>query len=363
MRTHLLTAVVAALTATVLIAGLPSGDAAAAFPDRPLEGFGTETTGGEGGASYVVTSLADDGPGTLRDAVEGTASNRVVTFAVGGTIKLERTLRISGHHITIDATDAPAPGITITAGNTGILGALLDIKEAHDIIIRNIRVTDAPDPSAGDNLRIWDGSYNIVIDHCSFRRGGDGNVDICVSARDVTIQWSIIAETVKNSLIRTGLTNISLHHNLFVYGNERNPQFDDARNVDMVNNVIYGWASNYGTRARNGTTGNIVKNCYIEGPGSDGSDAVVIAADSGPIYMEGNLLPPGCPTTGTAGMRFPAPPVTEMDPEDARDAVLNEAGAHPRDAEDEDYILDISQTAVDNTITTWGGLKALYLSG
>jgi pectate lyase len=338
-----------------------SGPATSAFPDRPIEGFGADTVGGEGGAAVVVTSLADDGPGSLRAAVEGTASNRVVTFAVGGTIELEETLRLSGHHVTIDATDAPDPGITITAAHSGVLGALLDIKEAHDIVVRNIRVTDAPDANAGDNIRIWDGSYNIVIDHCSFRRAGDGNVDICISAHDVTVQWSILADCVKNSLIRTGLSNISLHHNLFVNGYERNPQFDDAQNVDMVNNVISGWGSNYGTRTRNGTTGNIVGNIYLEGPGSDGSDAVVIAGDSGPIYMEGNDLPPSCPASGTTGVRFPSAPVTEMDPDDALRAILNEAGAYPRDAEDTDYVADVAETPVEPA--TWGGIKAMYLPG
>ncbi|MBD3366668.1 MAG: hypothetical protein GF405_00670 [Candidatus Eisenbacteria bacterium] len=280
---------------------------------------------------------------------------------MGGTIPLEKTLRISGHHLTIDATDAPAPGITITAAHGGIYGALLDIKEAHDIIVRNIRVTDAPDDNAGDNLRIWDGAYNVVIDHCSFRRASDGNVDICISAHDITIQWSILAECVKNSLIRTGVSNISLHHNLFVNGYERNPQFDDASNVDMVNNVVYGWGSNYGTRTRNGTTGNIVANIYAPGPGSDASDAVVISGDSGPIYMEGNDLPTSCHENGTATTRFPSAPVTEMEADDALRAILNEAGAHPRDDDDTDYVADVAQTPVE--AATWGGLKAMYLQG
>ena len=39
---------------------------------------------------------------------------------------------------------------------------------------------DAPDADTGDNLRIWDFAHHIVIDHCSFRRAGDGNVDIWV---------------------------------------------------------------------------------------------------------------------------------------------------------------------------------------
>ena len=326
---------------------------------RPLEGFGADTIGGAGGESYVVTSLADSGPGTFRDAVS--TSNRVITFAVGGDIELENTVRVTGHHITIDGGSAPSPGVTITAAHSGVLGALFDIRGAHDMIVRNIRITDAPDASAGDNLRIWDGAYNIVIDHCSFRRAGDGNLDICVNAHDITIQWSVLAETVKNSLIRTGLTNISLHHNLFIEGDERNPQLDDARSVDMVNNVIYGWATNYGTRIRNGSTANLVKNYYAPGDGSDRYNAVVIEPDAGEVYMEGNVVPETCPTSGSTTTRFDAPPVTEMPPAEAFEAVLEEAGAQPRDAEDSDYVASVVSNPV--VPSSWGQIKARYISG
>lgn len=326
---------------------------------RPLQGFGASTVGGAGGESYVVTSLADSGPGTFRDAVS--SSNREITFAVGGTIELESTVRVTGHHITIDASTAPSPGITITAAHAGVAAALLDIRGASDMIVRHIRIIDAPDPDAGDNLRIWDGAHDIVIDHCSFRRAGDGNVDICIDAHDITIQWSIIADTVKNSLIRTGLTNISLHHNLFILGNERNPQLDDANSVDMVNNVIYGWATNYGTRIRNGSTANLVKNYYIPSAGSDESDAVVIEADAGAVYMEGNVIPPSCPTNGTTQTRFDAPPVSEMTPIEALEAVQEEAGAHPHDADDRDYLSGLVSSPVEPT--SWGQIKSMYRSG
>ncbi|MCD4690364.1 hypothetical protein K8S17_02785, partial [bacterium] len=220
----------ATITACALTMLAVAGVASATFPDRPLEGFGTETPGGLGGDEYVVTSLDDSGPGTLREAVS--QSNRYVTFALGGTIELEGTLRITGDHITIDATEAPDPSITITAAHSGVLAALLDLRGASHIIIRNLRVRDAPDTNTGDNLRIWEDAHHIVIDHCSFRRGGDGNIDICRDTHDVTIQWCILAETVKNSLITERCYNFSFHHNLYVYGDERNPQFDDVTFAD-----------------------------------------------------------------------------------------------------------------------------------
>jgi len=329
--------------------------------DRPIEGFGASTPGGSGGAAYCVTSLANSGPGTLRDALS--VSNRNVTFSVGGTIALASTIRIEGHHITIDASSAPAPGITITAANSGVTSALIEVKVGHDVIFRNLRICDAPDVEAGDNLRIWDGAYNVVVDHCSLRRAGDGNLDISDGAHDVTVQWCILAETYKNSLIRTDVSNLSLHHNLYVHGDERNPQLDDAVFVDMVNNVIYDWAGNYGTRLRNTASANIVANAYIVGPRSDAQDAIVIYDNPGAIYLSGNVIPPACQVEGTTSTRLPAPAVTEMPVDQALWAVLDEAGAWPRDTEDRDYVEVVASSPTQvqaGGMVSWASIKALY---
>ena len=354
MRTATVGAV--SILSILCLAAVPASATAGGLRDRPLEGFGAGTPGGSGGTAYEVTSLADTGPGTLRDAVS--QSDRMITFTVGGTIALEATLRVSGHHITIDGTTAPPPGITITAAHAGVANALLDLKECHDIVVRNVRIMDAPDTNYGDNLRIWDDAYNIVIDHCSLRRGGDGALDISDGAHDVTVQWCIIAETVKNSLIRTGVYNLSLHHNLYVAGDERNPQLDDACFVDMVNNVVCDWATNYGTRIRNGSTVNLVKNYYLAGDRSDESDAIVISEDAGAVYMDGNIVPPACPASGTTGTRLAAPAVTEMGPTEALVAVSSEAGAWPRDQEDENYVLGVLGNPVESR--SWGHIKSIY---
>jgi pectate lyase len=207
-------------------------------------------------------------------------------------------------------------------------------------------------------LRIWDGAYNVVVDHCSMRRAGDGNLDISDGAHDITVQWCVIADTVKNSLVRTGLSNLSFHHNLYVSGDERNPQLDDALVVDMVNNIIFDWASNYGTRVRNGSTANVVKNYYIPSERSDESDALVI--ESSTVYMSGNIMPPACAAYGNTGSRLPAPAVTEMSPEDALSAALAEAGAFPRDGEDTAYVLRVIASSVETTSTSWGKIKAMF---
>jgi hypothetical protein len=156
--------------------------------------------------------------------------------------------------------------------------------------------------------------------------------------------------------VRTGLSNLSFHHNLYVSGDERNPQLDDAVAVDMVNNVIFDWASNYGTRVRNGSTANVVKNCYVPSGRSDESDALVIEGCS--VFLSDNSMPPACGAYGTIGTRFPAPAVTEMSPEGALEAVLAEAGAFPRDADDTAYVAAAAASPVERV--SWGAIKAMF---
>ena len=57
-----------------------------AFPGA--EGGGKFSFGGRGGRVFVVTNLADSGPGTLREACES-AGPRIVVFNVAGIIHLE----------------------------------------------------------------------------------------------------------------------------------------------------------------------------------------------------------------------------------------------------------------------------------
>ncbi len=86
-------------------ASLPAAAQPLAFPGAV--GWAKETTGGRGGKIIRVTSLAADGPGTLKAAIE-TKGPRIVVIEVGGVIDLQRTsLEIKEPFLTIAGQTAP----------------------------------------------------------------------------------------------------------------------------------------------------------------------------------------------------------------------------------------------------------------
>jgi pectate lyase len=302
-----------------------------------LEGFGAATPGGAKGEVVTVTSLEDNGPGTLREALE--ESNRRIVFEVAGTIMLLSQLKIEHRaFMTIDGSTAPAPGITLIRNG-------IDIDGSHDIVLRHLRIRE----TLADGIQIRRGSYNVVVDHCSITNTGDENIGISSGVNDVTVSWCLIADTrpdsfelkSKGMLLRGSaeapVTKVTIHHNLFANLFQRNPLASAPGLFDIRNNVVRNWRA-YGIRMRGGAHGNIIGNHFDTSHNRRKAVVVVLKGtrQAGLVYMHGNRGPRGLNVNAlrTTSEPFAVAPVHTSKAEEAAARVLAEAGARPRDAID-----------------------------
>ncbi|MET1112848.1 MAG: pectate lyase, partial [Allosphingosinicella sp.] len=262
-----------------------------AFPGA--EGAGRLAAGGRGGRVIRVTNLDDSGPGSLRAAIEATGP-RTIVFDVGGTIRLKKPMVIRNGRVTVAGQTAPGGGIAVR-------DYVFEIA-ADDVVVRYIRAR------LGDASRVESDSFTIVrgnriiVDHVS----ASWSVDETLSAgaplrgpedglRDVTVQWSIISESLRKSVHAKGEhgygsllrgrfgAKMSFHHNLWAHHSARMPrpgnylppsQDSVGAYYDFRSNLFYNWGGSYaGYNADEGEKAshaayNFVDNYYLRGPDS-----------------------------------------------------------------------------------------------
>src|SRR5690606_38254494 len=104
------------------------------LPSFPgAEGFGRFAKGARGHEQprvYFVTSLADDGPGSFRDAVS--QPGRFVIFKVAGVIRLKSSITVAPY-TTIAGHTAPGDGIVL-------YGRKVSFSGANETIARFLRI-------------------------------------------------------------------------------------------------------------------------------------------------------------------------------------------------------------------------------
>ncbi len=364
-------------------ADAPSSGQALAFPGAV--GWAAHTPGGRGGQILRVTTLAADGPGSLRAAIQ-TPGPRIVVFEVGGVIDLGvQELRIEEPFLTIAGQTAPMPGVTLIRG--GIVVA------THDVVIRHLRVRPGEaglGKRAGvdfDALTTVRGARDVIVDHCSMTWATDENLSASSTrfAGESEADWMQAAShriTFSNNLLAEGLANAthgkgehskgSLIHdhvnqvliigNLYAHNYERNPLFKGGARGQVLNNLIYNpgqraihynliaeeWIGHQRSVGEMVLRGNVLR----AGPSTEplalmmvggSGDLRVFAEDNLAVDRIGNPLPlDGRYTTAELTVeRLDAAPalpfgVSLLPAAQVQDAVIANAGARPWDRDDID---------------------------
>jgi subtilisin-like proprotein convertase family protein len=227
-----------------------------AFPGAV--GAATYVAGGRGSTNvYHVTNLSDNGPGSLRYGLNAFTNSANIVFDVSGNIPLLSPLVISNSNLTIAGQTAPGAGITLQNYPT-----LLD--GATNVIIRYLRFRPGDtgtnttaanfNLSPGDSLAFTN-TLNVMIDHVSASWSTNAVLSV-LSSSNVTVQWSVIADSFsgtningtttnvlqgQGSILRYGAGSLSFNHNLYADNNSSSPLLGDNLVLDFVNNVIYNW--------------------------------------------------------------------------------------------------------------------------
>jgi hypothetical protein len=273
-----------------------------AFPGA--EGYGRYAVGGRGGKVIEVTNLNDDGPGSLRDAINKEIGPRTIVFNVSGNIKLASRLVVNQPYITVAGQTAPGEGITISRAPIGLTG--------NDGVIRFLKVRIGGGRTF-DGMGLTGADYSI-IDHCSISWTIDESFS-SRSAHHITLQRTLISEALNVAghgkyeagkmhgyAATIGGDIGSFHHNLLAHNYGRNWSIGGGLSgdgfytgrLDITNNVVYNW----GKRTTDGGANevNFVNNYYK--PGASTAIFVALNAQHEGVgkgmqryYFDGNVMP------------------------------------------------------------------------
>lgn len=348
-------------------------------------GWAADTKGGAGGEVLRVTTLAGDGPGSLRAALEADGP-RIVVFEVGGVIDLEgREIAIRNPYVTIAGQTAPSPGITLIRGGLVIGG--------HDVIVQHVRIRPGDLGEAPRSGRDIDAistlaAYNVIVDHCTLSWATDENLSASGprftgetpdewrkgTSHKITFSNNLISEGLahathakgehsKGSLIHDNVSDILIYGNLYAHNFERSPLFKGGVHGAIVNNFIYDpgqraiqynlqeleWGEMEVQTGRMAVVGNVmragpstVKGLPMIMIGGEG-DLDLHASDNISVDRWGNDAPfLGRYTTGRTKIIESATPhalpedVTPFSSKDVENYVLANAGARPWDRDQHD---------------------------
>lgn len=214
-----------------------------------------------------VTSLTDAGPGSLREAIEGSRSDRlsIVTFDVGGYIELESAIELRGRRcLYVAGQTAPGSGVTIRGQDRTLM--VLRNSGNSDIALRYLRFrpgTRQPGVNTNSQGLIIGTGENIIVDHLSFSWASDQLLMVYNyphgwgAPRAITVQRTLLGEPLASSPVcysTKGETDpdasgvpawydvekVTFHHNAAIHCSHRAPMIV-AGEAEVLNNIVYNW--------------------------------------------------------------------------------------------------------------------------
>ncbi len=301
-----------------------------AFPGA--EGYGSTTPGGRGGKVLSVTTTEDYLPGkeapivgSFRWAVEQPGA-RIVVFKVSGTIDLKADISIWYPYLTIAGQTAPGDGICIK--RYGV------VFYTHDIIVRHMRFRAGELTKTANYSVLLINANNIIFDHCSVSWALAGNLSSFGNVHNLTIQWSIISESLANSFhpkgshsmgsLFYGAGGFTVHHTLLANNGSRNPRVHLIQ-LDWRNNVTYNWGGRAAYQTEAPCCFNYADNYFKPGPNTTPTaiKSIFSAGDSlAKIYIARNFIEGNPQLTADNTLAMNTPTNYEGDPATLRQDIV-----------------------------------------
>ena len=235
-----------------------------------------ETVGGLviGSNVIAVTSLADKGPGSFRNALTQ-CGPCVIIFDVSGIIEINSDLEVTADNVTIAGETAPSPGIIIHGGTLKIRSSDVDVSHI------SIYPGSSNNPKIAENLdgiSIY-GSVsknktlsNIILRNVSVGWGVDENIALQGLVDGVKIEHSLFAQPLRNGGHPKGVHSMNMllgNHvgraiivgSILAGAEQRNPRLTNGNKVSFINNLV---VANGAAAAHIDTSKEIINSGYID---------------------------------------------------------------------------------------------------
>jgi pectate lyase len=227
------------------------------------EGYGRFADGGLNGTFVMVTSAADSGPGTLREALSGRGP-KWVRFARDMTIDLSSQIKVRSN-TTIDGR-----GHLVVLHDHGL--SVTD--QTSSVIITHLTI-DGRFKTIAQAVNVANYSRDVWLDHLDLSRFIDRLINVKDGSTDVTVSWVKFHDHNKVMLVnnipskdvfafydRDKVARVTIHHCYFVNTVQRNPRAQFGV-VDVYNNLLENWdvyGMSFSLEARAAVEGNIFVN-------------------------------------------------------------------------------------------------------